>query len=510
MKEEATFKVIDSPMTDKDNTRPHYLSDQFTEASFASMTTDSMYAIYSAPDTGKTTLITDVLQPYLKRTGKKALYLTSRLAILEQLKGNVDNSVMTCWTYQKIEDYVDKCRPFVTTYDFIVCDEAHYFIEDAELTKRTDLSFNFINNSNAVIILMSGTPDYIECLRDSLSRPISVLMPLDTSVHNVDTICLVPAANKKNGDEDDIKEHLEQLVKLGKRIVVYDSNITDLYQLYAQYEVRQGELGINVSFLCSQHNKTYYPKSDEDDLRILMDTQRIYADMLFITSALNTGVSIDEDFEYMFILGCPSRTAMFQLIARIRRGHNNRSIKTIYCSVPPYQTLRTRRDSRLEDLMYVENPIEWKSKRRQLPCYVYQNKKSEFDHNHLIISKIRQDVKEYDSYLYSGKPLDNYREMFRNRYVGAKVVSLFTSLLVDLLDNYNNLPYLDKEEQDTIKELCRRYNINSSIGKINEQLRLYDIPIQLMSHQKKTKGLKKQVWYIKQYENLTFSNIENT
>lgn len=509
MEEESKFKVIDSP-TESDNARSNYLSDHFTEDTFVSMTTDSMYAIYSAPGTGKTTLITDVLQPYLKRTGKKALYLTSRLAILEQLKDKVDNSVMTCWTYQRIEEYVETGRQFVTTYDFIVCDEAHYFVEDAELTTKTDLSFNFINESDARIILMSGTPEYIECLRISWSRPISILMPLDSSVHNVDKICLVPAATKNKGDENDIKEQLERLVKLGKRIVVYDSNITDLYQLYAQYKVRQGELDINVSFLCSQHNKTYYPKSDQADLARLMATQKIDTDMLFITSALNTGVSIDEDFEYMFILGCPSRTAMFQLIARIRRGHNNRRITAIYCSVPPYQTMRVRRDTRQSLLMPIDNPIEWKSRRRQVPCYVYQDKNSQLGHNNLIIHKIRQDVQEYSSHLENGKPLDNYRLMFRDRYVGAKVLSLFTSLLVDLLDNYNHLPYLDKEEQDTIKKLCSRYNINSSIGKINEQLRLYDIPIKLMSDQKKTKGLKKQVWYVKQYENLPFSNIENT
>lgn len=385
MNKTAVVKVIDSPTAPPDNTQFSYLSDHFTEDTFASMNADYMYAIYSAPDTGKTTLITSVLQPYLMRTGKKALYLTSRIAIIEQLKDKVDNSVITCWTYQKIEEYVEKCRPFVTTYDFIVCDEAHYFIEDAELTTKTDLSFNFINESDARIILMSGTPEYIECLRDSWSRPISVLMPLDNSVHNVDTICLVPAATKKNGDEKDIEEQLEQLVRLGKRIVVYDSNIMDLYQLYAKFKLRQEELGINVSFLCSKHNKTYYPKSNKDDLEILMDTQRIDTDILFITSALNTGVSIDEDFEYVFILGCPSKTSIFQLIARIRRGYSNRRIKMVYCSVPPYQTIRTRRETKLEDLMYIDNPTEWRAKRRQLPCYLYQNKNSEFDKVHIIV-----------------------------------------------------------------------------------------------------------------------------
>ena len=496
MSKTTLIKAIDSSTTDKDYTLPNYLSNHFTEDTFAGMTTDFMYAIYSAPDTGKTTLITNVLQPYLKRTGKKALYLTSRRAILDQLKDKVDNSVMTCWAYQKIEEYVETGRPFVTTYDFIVCDEAHYFVEDSELTTKTDLSFNFINSSNAVIILMSGTHEYIECLRGSWSRPLEILVNLDTSIHNVETICLVPAATKNKGDENDIREQLERLVKLGKRIVVYDSNIADLYSLYAQYKLRQDELGVKVSFLCSTHNKDYYPKSDQSDLEIIIDTQRIDTDVLFITSALNTGISIDEDFEYVFILGSPSRTAIYQLIARIRRGYTNRRIKTVYCSIPPYQAIKVRRDARQFLLMPLDNPMEWKARRRQLPCYIYQDKDSQLRHNNLIIAKIRQDVKEYSSYIDNSRPLDIYKEMFRNRYVGVRAVSLFTSLLVDLLDNYKHLPYLDKEEQEVIRNLCRSHNTKSSISKINEQLNLYDIPIQLVSGQKKIEGSKRQVWYI--------------
>lgn len=500
----------DEETTKETNILPTYLSEIITEDTFASMSKDSIYTVYSAPDTGKTTLITDVLQPYLQRTNKKALYLTSRLAILEQIKGNVDTSVMTCWTYQRIEEYVETDRPLVTTYDFIVCDEAHYFVEDAELTKRTDLSFNFINSSESVVILMSGTPEYIECLKGSWGRPLKTLAELDTSIHNVERICLVPAAKKSSGDEQHIRAQLEELVRQGKRIVVYDSNIAELYQLYDQYKLQLKELGIKVSFLCSKHNSKHYPKSDQSDLKILMDTQRINTDILFITSALNTGVSIDEDFDYMFILGCPSRTAIFQLIARIRRGCNDRRIKTVYCSVPPYQTIRAKKEAKAKSLMCIDNSTEWVAKRRPLPCYVYQNKKSEFDHNHLIIAKLRQDVKEYSSYIDNGLPLGNYKEMFRSRYVGVKVESLFTTLLVDLLNSYNHLPYLDKEEQKAIRNLCKSHNVKSSVGKINEQLSLYGIPIQLVSDQKKTKGFKRQVWYVERYENSPFSNIENT
>ena len=105
-----------------------------------------------------------------------------------------------------------------------------------------------------------------------------------------------------------------------KRIIVYDSNISDLYSLSTEYKQQASELGIKVSFICSKRNKEYSAFSDTDTLEILMDTRRIDTDLLFITSALNTGISIDEDFEYLFIFGNPSKTDIFQLIARVRKG----------------------------------------------------------------------------------------------------------------------------------------------------------------------------------------------
>lgn len=486
-----------------DKKTSNYLSDYFKEETFASMGTSCIYAIYSAPDTGKTTLITSVLQAYLRKAKKKALYLAPRRAIIEQMRDKVDTSVVTCWTYQKIEESVDTGLFVDDSYDFIICDEAHYFIEDAELTGRTDLSFNFINNSKGIILLMSGTPEYIECLKDSWKRPLKILADLDTTVHNVDTVCLIPASTKNNGGEKDIESQLESLVRQGKRIIVYDSNIVDLYKLYAKYKTRQDDLGVMVSFICSKYNRQYYQKCDRETLETLMDTQRTEADMLFITSALNTGVSIDEDFEYLFILGCPSKTSIFQLIARIRRGSNNRKIKTIYCSVPPYSTIRTRHDARIDDLLYIDNPEEWKSKRRPIPKYVYQKKaeKLELGYNQMIINKIRQDVKEYKNFIIQGTPLKAYKEMFEKRYVGIRVISLAYSKIIELLNEHTHLPYLDKDEQDKIKELCRQYNINTSVSKINKHLTLYNSPIYLKNDQKKHKGIKKQVWYIERYEN---------
>ena len=72
--------------------KSNYLSEIFTKDDFANMSNDKMYAFYSVPDSGKTTMIIKTLQPYLKESCKKALYLSPRTAINEQNKADFESN----------------------------------------------------------------------------------------------------------------------------------------------------------------------------------------------------------------------------------------------------------------------------------------------------------------------------------------------------------------------------------------------------------------------------------
>jgi hypothetical protein len=80
--------------------------------------------------------------------------------------------------------------------------------------------------------------------------------------------------------------------------------------------------------------------------------------------SLETGVSIDEDFEYLFIFGNPAKTDIFQLIARVRKGDCDRRIKTVYCSVPKFSSLLCRLEGLRFDLTYLQDPVEWQTKKK--------------------------------------------------------------------------------------------------------------------------------------------------
>ena len=475
----------------------NYLSTFFTEEDFANMTPNKMYAFYSAPDTGKTTLITEVLQPYLIKNNKTALYLTSRCAILDQIRNKITSEAITTRTYQSIETALDSSQKVPCNYDFIICDEAHYFLEDSMLTNKTDLSFNFVNQSNAIVILMTGTPDYVNCLKNAWRRPLKVLIDLDTSNHNVTNVILAPALPKGKGGDFHLLQHLKLLVSQRKRIMVYGSNLAELRALFTQYESQQESLGIKVSFICSTHNKQYPLKDqDKETLKKLIDTEEIDTDVLFLTSALNTGISINQDFDCLFIFGCPSKTAVFQLVARVRKGSTNRQWPMIFCSVPLYHTIKTKHDSLHEQLMYVDQHDKWGSNRRRLPPFTYEDKSHEVVSNKMAIAKYRQDIKDYKELLSCSDMTTAYTAMFNDRYDNITIVSLGVFLLVNLLNTYSNLPYLAKEQQRDIKALCKDHNIPMSISKINEQLSFYGYNLQLQSMQKKVDAKNCQVWKV--------------
>lgn len=499
-----------------------YLSEMFTKGDFASMSNDKMYAFYSVPDSGKTTMIINILQPYLKESSKKALYLSPRKTINDQNKANFDDTVIHSKTYQKLEHDIINGINFFKDYDFIICDECHYFVEDSAINNLTDESFNFINKSDAIVILMSGTPDYLEGIKDLWERPIVTLADIDKSNHNITKVCLSSATKE---DETLLKKELDRLVRMKKRIIVYDSNIKELFDLSNEYKQKASELGIKISFICSSRNRDYFEFSDTENLEILMDTKRIDTDLLFITSALNTGISIDEDFEYLFIFGNPAKTDIFQLIARIRKGNINRHIKTVYCSVPKYNSIKCRLEGLQFDLTYLKNPIEWQTKKksRGFPdfmqmrhSFMYDDKGNQLftpegdpmtesrpDVNQMKLGKLKQDITEYSLLLGYGSMIEAYRQLFTNRYNGITVTTLREELeqhgvlqLISLIEQYADQEYLEDDQQEAIKNLCCAHGLLTSIGKINELLDKHGSKFRLMSRQRKLNGRNLRSWSV--------------
>lgn len=119
-----------------------------------------------ATGSGKTYFVQNNLHEYCKAREKTILFLCNRAALKKQVINEVEKLAnIIVKSYQEIEEELkEDNEKIIGTYDFIVCDECHYFMSDALFNIYTDISFDWIlkqAKGTSKIIFMSGTIDKI-------------------------------------------------------------------------------------------------------------------------------------------------------------------------------------------------------------------------------------------------------------------------------------------------------------------------------------------------------------
>lgn len=139
--------------------------------------------ISSPTGTGKTYFILNVLLPYAYQKEKQILYLVNRRILKQQLERELSRELFEVRYHIKIELYqtIEKGMSDIRyngyrsvlleykDYDYVICDECHYFLADSNYNTNTGLSFRCIQDifsfSNKIRIFLSATicdvKDYI-------------------------------------------------------------------------------------------------------------------------------------------------------------------------------------------------------------------------------------------------------------------------------------------------------------------------------------------------------------
>ena len=145
-----------------------YISDIITMEEIENWDDGSIINISAGTGTGKSTFIKNTLYNYCRRNRMKSLMLLPRKRTKNQFKeelkkANKNGYRLKIMTYQTIESHYKKhsrCMD-LSEYDFIICDESHYFFGDSGFNRYTDISFNTILNARATKIYMSATGETI-------------------------------------------------------------------------------------------------------------------------------------------------------------------------------------------------------------------------------------------------------------------------------------------------------------------------------------------------------------
>lgn len=271
---------------------------------------------------GKTYFIQTKLSKYAREYNKKILFLVHRLSLFEQFLFDITNKGVTqtieVRTYQSIEhqkEYLD--------YDFIVCDEFHYFVGDSTMNLNTIKSFTKILGSRGIKIYMSATPGTIvEYYQEELGLEIKRYY-LEGDYEYIRSLVFYYGIN-------DIKEIIESRLNLGKKVMLFTTfGNRRIESLYEEFEE-------DAMVYVSKSNSLYH-LVDERLIDELIQTRKLPRNLLIATSVMDAGVSIEDVDADTIILDVKEDYTFTQCLGR-RRVYEGEEID-VYVNILNRNTL---------------------------------------------------------------------------------------------------------------------------------------------------------------------------
>ncbi len=189
-------------------------------------------------------------------------------------------------------------------FDYVVCDECHYFFTDAPFNKFTPVSLKWILESRAVKIFMSATPRIVKkYIREKLGEDNIVAYPLPTDYSYINKLYFY-----KNPQiiEDNLLDNLEE----DEKVIYFNRSATDCYRLHKKYEN-------NSMFVVSEYNDLYKfvdVKAKEE----MLEKQRFQTQILFTTSCMDNGINIKDKAIKHIVLDIRDFDTMIQCLGRKR------------------------------------------------------------------------------------------------------------------------------------------------------------------------------------------------
>ncbi len=259
---------------------------------------------------GKSHFIKNDLYDHAKSRGKRILFFLHRTNMLEQFKAEIaaegKNDVIELITYQSFEKAIIRQKQCdLWMYEYIICDEYHYFGNDSSFNKYTDLSLNEIieGANDRIVVLMSATNEFIkEYLHDRKSiNPKEYVLP--AKYDYVKTLEFFD-------DVQHVIEGLEKLKNEGKKALIFIESANDCYELYKQFKEHS-------MFICGKSHSNY-KYVDEEKREQFLKNQRFDDLFLFTTQTLDAGVNIIDDDLQFIIVDIADPDVLVQCVGRKR------------------------------------------------------------------------------------------------------------------------------------------------------------------------------------------------
>ena len=268
--------------------------------------------INAGTGTGKTTFVVKELNEWAEITGTKILYLCNRSALRSQVvkqaeaeqkaktlkddapDDDIGEEHLDIWTYQALEKmklyHPEELDAFLRQYRYIVADEAHYFMFDAQFNHDTVVSYDALKAlwDQKIVIYMSATADY-----------------MFRQLKNMDA---VKAEQRYNVDKDTGYVDRLQMYWNDHQLECWLNSIPDGEKALVFMETTDGvkkwrnKYGDAAVGYCSVHNKNVKKADALNDLEACLNNGILQKKYTFTTKVLDNGVDIkDEALKHIFV-----------------------------------------------------------------------------------------------------------------------------------------------------------------------------------------------------------------
>lgn len=441
---------------------------------------------------GKSYFIKNVLYAFAKANNKKILYLINRCDTNNQFRkeliSNKKTDVIDLYTYQSLENTkINNIEFDFSEYEYIVCDEAHYFISDAAFNKNTDISLNMIlENTTTTKIFMSATSNKIKKYINQFKHITTIDYNLPITFDFINNLRFFK-------DYYTIDKLIEKCILQNEKAIIFINNTEKALELYKRYKKYS-------LFNCSKSNVMY---KYVDDIKInhMLENEKFKENILITTSCFDTGANIKDVSVKYIVCDVTDVDSLKQCIGR-KRIQNDTDRIDIYINIKNNFELggiKSNLNKKVGMAKYLKNHtleefLKQYPKQNDTSNIIYDvysgNNTCKKMINELGYFKCTSDIEEINYMLQLGNTYNyGYCEYvatelgFNNNYTIPTSSFKNTKILENYLDGVVGVKLFKEQQNELIQMINCRVNGRQqrSYNKLNKALEILNLQYKILS-----------------------------
>ncbi|MCZ0872772.1 DEAD/DEAH box helicase family protein [Peribacillus sp. AS_2] len=443
-----------------------YVSNVITTDVIKKLEPGKNYLIGSEMGSGKNFWERKVLLPYTVNNNQRVLLLTHRTQSLKQQENYLEDyrqererqfqgGMFDLMSYQAFEKFLHRNDQMLSTYHYIVLDEAHCLVGDSAFNARTELIFNYLNqNDKAVKILMTGTYDGLYYL--PWENKLEVLKEADYYNNNIKDLF-------RYEQDETVLSVVQNEVEKGNKVLVF-------------HKSKETMSDFNIG-----NSKTLHSGNRENSLEFkqIATTQKFECDVLNTTRLMTEATEIkDDSVETIVINGISDIDTFVQAPARARVGEVNVYYKRISkrSIAARLRNLEKQLDyydkfKELGEVKFVEEyGIDVIGK--QMKAFYLDTVMDPVSHQKYTRLRIHNCGLAFLRYQYDMYEFMNqlgfeafFEKYFPNiQYVDLEQLKREDFIQLDIVENYVDKKVFKDQQEELVNMICQKYGLRGKNG----------------------------------------------